>query len=80
MNGMQTSRNLTPGQIKLRPMQNLSIKKQIDTLKRKREKAGDKLAELKSASDEAWEDLKKGLESATDALGSALKSATAHFK
>jgi len=58
----------------------LEYKKQIDTLKRKQEKAGDKLSELKAASDDAWEDLKKGLESATDALGSSLKSATAHFK
>jgi len=58
----------------------LDYKKQIDVLKRKQAKAGDKLSELKSASDDAWEDIKKGVESATDSLGSALKSATAKFK
>lgn len=57
----------------------LEYKSQIETLKQKRERAGKKLDELKSASDDAWEDLKKGLESATSALGNALKSAAARF-
>ena len=57
----------------------LGYKARIETLQREREKAGDKLAELKSASDDAWEDLKTGLDSATHALGSALRSAAARF-
>ena len=58
----------------------LEIQKQIKTLKRKRQEAGNKLDELKAASDDAWEDFKDGLESARDALGSALKSAASRFK
>lgn len=58
----------------------LEYKKQLETLRTKREKAGDKLSELKSAGDDAWEDVKEGLETATDALGAALKSATSRFK
>lgn len=58
----------------------LEIRKQVKTLKRKRQEAGDKLAELKAAGDDAWEDFKDGLEAAKDSLGSALKSATSRFK
>lgn len=58
----------------------LEYRKQLDTLKSKRKKAGDKLSELKSAGDDAWEDVKEGLETATDTLGTALKSAAARFK
>lgn len=58
----------------------LEIGKQIETLRRRRDRVGDKLAEVKAAGDDAWEDLKGGLESATAALSSALKSATARFK
>jgi putative sterol carrier protein len=57
----------------------LEYKSRIDMLKRKQTEAGDKLDELKNASDDAWEDLKQGLENATNALGSSLKSAAAHF-
>jgi len=57
----------------------LEYKSRIESLKHKREKAGDKLDELRSASDDAWEDLKIGLESAKNALGSSLKSAASHF-
>ncbi len=54
--------------------------KQIEELKSMQASADGKLAELKEASDEAWEDLKFGIESAWDSLGSALKSATSRFK
>jgi len=58
----------------------LEIQKQIKTLRRKQKEVGDKLAELSAAGDDAWEDLKDGLESAKDSLGSALKSATSRFR
>ncbi len=58
----------------------LEIQKHLDTLGRKRKEAGNKLAELKTASDDAWEDIKEGLESATDSLGKSLQSAAAKFK
>lgn len=57
----------------------LGYKARMEKLKGEREKVGEKLAELKSAGDDAWEDLKSGLESATSALGNALKSAAARF-
>lgn len=57
----------------------LGYKARMETLKRERDKAGDKLDELKSASDDAWEDLKTGLDYATQSLSRALKSAAARF-
>ena len=52
----------------------------IEDLKKKRNSAKEKLGELRAATDDAWEDLKDGLESAWSALGSAVKSATSRFK
>jgi chromosome segregation ATPase len=57
----------------------IEYQKQIETLQSKRDSVKGKLADLKRASDDAWEDLKDGLESARDSLGNALKSATARF-
>ncbi len=58
----------------------IQYQKQIETLQSKRDSVKDKLSGLKRASGDAWEDLKEGLESAQDALGAALKSATARLK
>ncbi len=58
----------------------LEIGKQIETLRRKRNRVGDRLAEFEAAGDDAWEDLKGGLEAATASLRSALESAGARFK
>jgi len=57
----------------------LEYKSRIESLKRKQQEAGDRLDDLKSASDDAWDDLKKGLENATSVLGDSIKSAAAHF-
>ena len=54
--------------------------KQIEELKSKQATMNEKLAELKEASEDAWEDLKSGVESAWDSLGSAIKSAASRFK
>jgi DNA repair exonuclease SbcCD ATPase subunit len=53
---------------------------EIEKLRTMQETASNKLNEVKNASDDAWEDLKAGIESAGDSLGSALKSATSKFK
>ena len=53
---------------------------QIENLKSKREEAAGKLKEMQSAGDDAWEDLKAGIEMAWDSLGSAVTSAFSRFK
>lgn len=58
----------------------LEYYKQIEELRSMQEAASNKLAELKDAGDDAWEDLKAGVDSARDSLGNALNSASARFK
>ena len=58
----------------------LEYYKQIAELRSMQEAANEKLAELKVASDDAWEDIKAGLESARDSLGNALESASSRFQ
>ena len=53
---------------------------QIEELREKQETAKDKLSELMDASDDAWEDLKAGVESARFVLGEAVSKATSRFK
>lgn len=54
--------------------------KEIEELQSMQETAANKLTELKHSGDDAWEDLKAGINSAWDALDNALKSATRRFK
>lgn len=54
--------------------------KQIEELRFMQESATNKLAEFKDAGDDAWEDLKTGIDSAWDTLGNAMKAATSRFK
>ena len=42
--------------------------------------ANENLNELEEARDDGWEDLKAGVESAWNSLGSSLKSAASHFR
>lgn len=58
----------------------LDYYKQIEELRSMQESARNKLAELKDAGDDAWQDLKAGIDSARDSLGHALKSAASRFK
>ncbi|WP_116473251.1 sll1863 family stress response protein [Zobellella maritima] len=58
----------------------IEYNKQIKALQSKRDEAGKKLAELEQASDDAWVDLKSGIENAWESLGQALKSASSRFK
>jgi hypothetical protein len=54
--------------------------KTIDALQHKQEEARRKLKELKTAGDEAWEDVKKGAEKAWDEIRIAYKDAASRFK
>ena len=54
--------------------------REIDDLRAKRDAAEEKLARLERAGDDAWEDVKAGVESAWDSLADAVKSASARFK
>ena len=58
----------------------LKYYEQIEELREKQEAANGKLTELMAASDDAWEDLKAGAESAWLSLGDAVKKATSRFK
>ena len=58
----------------------LEYYEQIERLREKQNTAKDKLTELIAASDDAWEDLKAGAESAWLTLGDAVSNATSRFK
>ena len=58
----------------------LEYYEQIEDLRVKQQAARDSLANLMSASDDAWEDLKAGVESAWFTLGEAIERAATRFK
>jgi uncharacterized coiled-coil DUF342 family protein len=58
----------------------LKYYKKIEELRTMQDVTNKKLDELKEASDDAWEDLKAGVESARDSLSSSIKSAASHFR
>jgi uncharacterized coiled-coil DUF342 family protein len=58
----------------------LEYSEQIEDLRVKQQAAKEKLAGLLSASDDAWEDLKAGVESAWLTLGEAIDRAAARIK
>jgi hypothetical protein len=53
--------------------------KQIEEIKVKRQALEGKLADLKNAGDEAWEDVKSGVDVARQILGQAVKAAKSKF-
>jgi predicted outer membrane protein len=53
---------------------------QIEDLRSLQKKVGSKLAELREAGDDAWEELKAGIESASESLRDSLKSVASRFK
>lgn len=57
----------------------LEYHKQIEELHTMQREAGNKLAQLKESGDDAWEDLKAGIDRAWTSLGSSVKSAAARF-
>ena len=54
--------------------------KQIEYLQGRKKEAEAKLAEMRAAGGDAWEDLKIGVGMAWDAMEEAIKSATSRFK
>lgn len=52
----------------------------IEDLLKKREKAQGKLKELRDAGDDAWEDMKQGVEESWTAFTAAVKSAASRFQ
>ena len=54
--------------------------KQIADLKTKRSQIKEKLDKLQHSGEEAWQDLKAGLDLAFETMSEALKSATSRFK
>ena len=58
----------------------LEYYEQIEKLRTKQQAAQEKFTQLKNAGEDAWEDLKAGLELAGVSLAEALKSASSRFK
>ena len=58
----------------------MDLNKQIEALEGKIEQGKAKLAEIAEASDDTWESIKDGVESAWDSMKSAFKEAAAKFK
>jgi uncharacterized protein YicC (UPF0701 family) len=52
---------------------------QLKTLQEKREKMGQKLDQIDTASEDAWKDIKEGVDSAWQSLNEAIKKARSHF-
>ncbi|GJL79191.1 MAG: hypothetical protein NPINA01_21800 [Nitrospinaceae bacterium] len=58
----------------------IDYKEDLEEMRAKQEVARKKLDELTHSGDEAWEDLKDGMEKAWNDLGAAVKSAISRFK
>ena len=58
----------------------IEYNKAIDVLKHKQDDAATKLRELKSSSDEAWEDIKTGAEKVWAEVKNAYHGASSRFK
>lgn len=58
----------------------LELNKQIEALEGKLEEGKTKLAEIADASEDTWESIKEGVESAWDSMKSAFSDAAAKFK
>ncbi len=56
------------------------MKKQIDSIESKIEEGDAKLAELAEASNDAWDSVKEGVESAWSSLKSVFSDAASKFK
>ncbi|MFP3983250.1 MAG: coiled coil domain-containing protein [Desulfurivibrionaceae bacterium] len=54
--------------------------KQIDELRARHEEASEKLADLKAASSDAWEDIRSGVENARVQLDNAMRNAASRFQ
>jgi len=55
------------------------FEEQLKTLKEKREKMGQKLELIDTAGEDAWKDIKDGVDNAWKSLNEAIKKARSHF-
>jgi uncharacterized protein YfiM (DUF2279 family) len=58
----------------------IEMRKHVEALDHRMQKAGTKLSELAAASDDAWDSVKKGVDSAWDSMKAALGEARSKFK
>jgi len=58
----------------------INFAEEIKLLEEKKQKAKEKLHELRDAGDDAWVDLKAGLESVWSDLGNSISKAVSRFK
>lgn len=58
----------------------IEYQKQIETLKNKRKEIEKKVSEISRSGEDAWQDLKAGIDLAREAMNEAIKSATSRFK
>ena len=58
----------------------IEYQKQIQALKNKRDEIEKKISEISRSGENAWKDLKAGVDLAWDAMSEAIKSATSRFK
>jgi chromosome segregation ATPase len=58
----------------------LQYNKQIEGLRKQRDEARQKLEELASASDDAWDDVRQGVKSAWEKMSDAFSAALGRFK
>lgn len=65
---------------KARAEAKIEYNKTIEALQHKQDEARTKLHEIKTAGDEAWEDMKTGAEKAWDEVKAAFHSAASKFK
>lgn len=57
----------------------IKVQEKIDKAEAMQERFKSKLDELRSSGDDAWEEIKRGLDEATDSLGASLRAASSHF-
>jgi uncharacterized coiled-coil DUF342 family protein len=58
----------------------IEYQKQIEALNDKRNELEKKVSEISRSSEDAWQDLKAGIDLAWEAMNEAIKSATSRFK
>jgi uncharacterized coiled-coil DUF342 family protein len=58
----------------------IEYQKQMQALKSKRDEVEKKVSEISRSGENAWEDLKAGVDLAWEAMSEAIKSATSRFK
>jgi hypothetical protein len=52
----------------------------MEELRKKKQKFTEKLEDFKSASGQAWDDIKSGTDSAMNEMGKAFEQASSHFE